>query len=215
MTSLTLSAEPFTLSQVESAGDPKGNSSVEQRLKDLGQPGKMSKSEMIDSPLPIMSSANTSPSNVQHLSEYPSPLKVCSPDKLAGDLHLFDSSLRFNAEELSCAPAEVVGMSCHGKLYKAVLGSGHLLAVKWLKEGIAKGRKEFSREARKLGNIRHPNLVSLQGYYWGPKDHEKLLISNYIDAPCLALYLHGILLSTFIETRLVSVFSFMVKYVSS
>ncbi|KAK4419707.1 putative inactive receptor kinase [Sesamum alatum] len=81
-------------------------------------------------------------------------------------------------------------MSCHGTLYKAVLSSGHVLAVKLLKEGIAKGRKEFAREAKKLGNIRHPNLVSLQGFYWGPKEHEKLIISKYINAPCLALYLH-------------------------
>ncbi|KAL3518759.1 hypothetical protein ACH5RR_021348 [Cinchona calisaya] len=181
--------DPLSSAQVESACDPQGNSSVVPGLKGLGQPEAMRKSEMTASPLSIMS-GNTSPSNLQHLSEYPSPLQVCSPDKLAGDLQIFDSSLRFTAEELSCAPAEVVGMSCHGKLYRAVLDSGHVLAVKWLKEGIAKGRKEFSREARKLGNVRHPNLVSLQGYYWGPKDHEKLLMSNYIDAPCLDAYLH-------------------------
>ena len=170
---------------------------------------------MTASPLSISSSANTSPSNLQQLSDYPSPLKVCSPDKLAGNLQLFDSSVRFNSEELSCAPAEVVGMSCHGKLYKAVLRSGHILAWKWLKEGIANGSKEFSREARKLGNIRHPSLVSLQGYYWGPKDHEKLLISNYVDAPCLALCLHGILLSSFITaTDLFLCSPFMVNCIS-
>lgn len=182
--------DPLSLSHVESSQVPRGNASGVPGIKGLDQPESVGKAEMAASPLSVMSSVNTSPSNLQHLSEYPSTLKVCSPDKLAGDLQLFDTSLIFTAEELSCAPAEVVGMSCHGKLYKAVLGSGHILAVKWLKEGIAKGRKEFSREARKLGNIRHPNLLSLQGYYWGPKDHEKLLISNYIDAPCLALCLH-------------------------
>ncbi|GAB2275048.1 hypothetical protein Dimus_009816 [Dionaea muscipula] len=66
-----------------------------------------------------------------------------------------------------------------------------MLVVRRLKEGIAKGRKEFSREAKKLGSIRHPKLVSLYGFYWGPKEHEKLIMSNYIDAPCLALYLQG------------------------
>ncbi|KAM7522678.1 hypothetical protein LguiA_012580 [Lonicera macranthoides] len=129
------------------------------------------------------------PSKSQHVSENRGSLKVCSPDKLAGDLHLFDSSLLLSAEELSCAPAEVIGRSCHGTLYKAVLGSGQEFAVKWLKEGIAKGKKEFAREVKKLGNIRHPNLVSMKGYYWGPKEHEKLILSNYINAPCLALYL--------------------------
>ncbi|GAV89716.1 LRR_1 domain-containing protein/Pkinase_Tyr domain-containing protein/LRR_4 domain-containing protein, partial [Cephalotus follicularis] len=117
------------------------------------------------------------------------PQGIYSPDKLAGELHLFDGSLGFTAEELSRAQAEVVGRSCHGILYKATLDSGHLLAVKWLREGIAKGRTEFSREVKKLGNIKHPNLVSLQGYYWGSKVHEKLIISHFVNAECLALYL--------------------------
>ncbi|CAI9785814.1 unnamed protein product [Fraxinus pennsylvanica] len=169
-------------SQIESSSLPQAISSAIRGSKDQNLPESTSKS--------VLSSAGTSPSTIQHLSENPSALKVCSPDKLAGDLHLFDESLKFAAEELSSAPAEVIGMSCHGTLNKAVLDSGHVLAVKWLKEGIAKGRKEFAREAKKLGNIRHPNLVSLQGFYRGPQEHEKLIISNYINAPCLALYLH-------------------------
>ncbi|GER40681.1 leucine-rich repeat receptor-like protein kinase [Striga asiatica] len=153
---------------------PDNQPSTSQNTKDLSQPE-----------LPPSIAEATA------LSGNSSALMVCSPDKLAGDLHLFDTSLRFTSEELSSAPAEAVGMSCHGTLYKAVLPSGCFLAVKLLKEGIAKGRKEFAREAKKLGNIRHPNLVTLQGFYWGPKEHEKLIISKFIDAPCLALYLHG------------------------
>ncbi|XP_076929818.1 putative inactive receptor kinase At5g10020, partial [Bidens hawaiensis] len=115
------------------------------------------------------------------------PSSSSSPDKLIGELHLFHESLVFSAQELSSAPAEMIGRSCHGTLYKVVLQSGRVLAVKWLKEG-SKGKKEFAREVTKLGNIKHPNLVSLQGYYWGPREYEKMLISNYIDAPCLSLY---------------------------
>lgn len=163
--------------------------SAMQGSKNLDQPESTRKAEVVA--MALASSDHTSPAKLQNQSETPSALKVCSPEKLAGDLHLFDSSLKFSPEELSSAPAEPVGMSCHGTLYKAVLSSGHVLAVKLLKEGISKGRKEFAREAKKLGNIRHPNLVSLQGFYWGPKEHEKLIISKYIDAPSLALYLHG------------------------
>lgn len=166
-------------------------SSAMQGPKNLDHPESTKKNEVVASPVSMASSGNALPAKLQHQSEIPSALKVSSPEKLAGDLHLFDSTLKFSPEELSSAPAEPVGMSCHGTLYKAVLSSGHVLAVKLLKEGIAKGRKEFAREAKKLGNIRHPNLVSLQGFYWGPKEHEKLIISKYIDAPCLALYLHG------------------------
>ncbi|KAG6411357.1 hypothetical protein SASPL_129438 [Salvia splendens] len=177
---------------VESGTQQQANlSALQQGLKNLDNPESTRKSELMASPATMPSSGDSSPGKFQQLSEHPSALRVCSPEKLAGDLHLFDSSLKFSSEELSSAPAEPVGMSCHGTLYKAVLSSGHVLAVKLLKEGIAKRRKEFAREAKKLGSIRHPNLVSLQGFYWGPKEHEKLIISNYVDAPCLALYLHG------------------------
>ena len=105
--------------------------------------------------------------------------------------HIFDGSLVLTVEELSCAPAEVIGRSCHGTLYKATLDSGHELAIKWLREGITKGKKELAREIKKLGTIKHPNLVSVQGYYLGPKEHEKLIISNYMNAQSLDIYLHG------------------------
>ncbi|KAL5994870.1 hypothetical protein ACLOJK_024927 [Asimina triloba] len=122
-------------------------------------------------------------------SEHPSILEVISPDRLIGDLHLFDNSFVFTAEDLSRAPAEILGRSCHGTSYKATLDSGHVLTVKWLREGISKGKKEFAREAKKLGNIQHPNIISLRGYYWGQKEHERLVISDYIDAMCLASHL--------------------------
>lgn len=164
-------------------------------------PGPIRKDEGISSPISFLSPSNPSPSkSLYQPDENPDLLKVCSPDILAGDLHLFDGSMMITSEELSHAPAEVIGRSCHGTLYKATLNSDHVLAVKWLREGIAKGRKEFSREAKKLGNIKHPNLVSLQGYYWGLREHEKLIISNFIDAPCLAFYLHGKFLWTYFAT---------------
>jgi hypothetical protein len=123
-------------------------------------------------------------------------LRVHSPDKLVGDLHLFDNSLVFTAEELSCAPAEIIGRSCHGTSYKATLDNGYMLTVKWLKEGFAKNKKEFSREIKKLGAVKHPNLVSLRGYYWGPKEHERIIISDYVDATSLSTYLSGMMVSS-------------------
>ncbi|KAJ6927709.1 inactive receptor kinase [Populus alba x Populus x berolinensis] len=174
-----------SLTQMGSAYDPGNTSSVPQKSKEhlesITKDGGLTSSHL--------SSSNASPSKSPLSSDTPGVLRVRSPDKLAGNLHLFDGSLTFTAEELSCAPAEVVGRSCHGALYKATLDSGYVMAIKWLKEGIAKGKKDFAREVKKLGSIRHPNLVSLQGYYWGPKDHEKMIITKYINAQCLAFYL--------------------------
>uniref|UniRef100_A0ACD5XL11 Uncharacterized protein n=1 Tax=Avena sativa TaxID=4498 RepID=A0ACD5XL11_AVESA len=119
-------------------------------------------------------------------------LRVHSPDKLVGDLHLFDNSVLFTAEELSRAPAEIIGRSCHGTSYKATLDNEYVLTVKWLKEGFAKSKKEFSREIKKLGSVKHPSLVSLRGYYWGPKEHERIIISDYVEATSLSTYLSDI-----------------------
>ncbi|KAJ3682995.1 hypothetical protein LUZ60_013222 [Juncus effusus] len=117
-------------------------------------------------------------------------LRVYSPDKLAGDLHLFENNqINISSDELSRAPAEIIGRSCHGTLYKARLDNGSFLSVKWLKEGISKSKKEFSREVKKLGGIKHNNLVSLRGFYWGPKEHERILISDFVEAISLNAYL--------------------------
>lgn len=120
-----------------------------------------------------------------------SRLDVKSPDRLAGELNFLDDTISFTSEELSRAPAEVLGRSSHGTSYKATLDNGLLLTVKWLREGVAKQRKEFSREAKKFANIRHPNVVGLRGYYWGPTQHEKLIISDYISPGNLARFLYG------------------------
>lgn len=151
-----------------------------------------------------------SPSNEQSLQDEPethgSPVKVTqpepssslalrvnSPDKLAGDLHLFDSSAVFSSEELSRAPAEILGRSCHGTTYKARLDNDNAVVVKWMKEGTVKSRKDFAREVKKLGGIKHQNLVSLRGYYWGPKEHERIIISDYVESFSLTAYLSGMI----------------------
>jgi len=141
----------------------------------------------ITSSIPSLSSSPPD-ARTQH---HHSTLRVHSPDKLVGDLHLFDNSVVFTAEELSRAPAEIIGRSCHGTSYKATLDNGYMLTVKWLKEGFAKSKKEFSREIKKLGSVKHPNLVPLRGFYWGPKEHERIIISDYVDATSLSTYLSG------------------------
>ncbi|KAM0936849.1 putative protein kinase RLK-Pelle-LRR-III family [Dioscorea sansibarensis] len=125
-----------------------------------------------------------------HSSEQPVVLDVYSPDRFVGELLTFDRSLVFTAEELSQAPAEVLGRSSHGTSYKATLCNGHVLTVKWLRVGLVKHKKDFIKEAKILWSIRHPNIVPLRGYYWGRKEQERLIISDYIEGDSLALYLY-------------------------
>lgn len=125
-----------------------------------------------------------------HMAMPPVTLDVYSPDRLAGELFFLDNSLVFTAEELSRAPAEVLGRSSHGTSYKATLDNGHLLTVKWLRVGLVKQKKEFAKEAKSIGIIRHPNIISWRGYYWGPREQERLIITDYVHGDSLALYLY-------------------------
>ncbi|CDP17294.1 unnamed protein product [Coffea canephora] len=117
-------------------------------------------------------------------------LDIRSPERLAGELFFLDDTISFTPEELSKAPAEVLGRSSHGTSYRATLENGLFLTVKWLREGVAKQRKDFAKEAKKFANIRHPNVVTLRGYYWGPTQHEKLILSDYISPGSLASFLY-------------------------
>ncbi|GAA0145502.1 hypothetical protein LIER_05683 [Lithospermum erythrorhizon] len=125
-----------------------------------------------------------------HTPENFTRLDIRSPERLVGELYFLDDTISFTPEELSRAPAEVLGRSSHGTSYKATLDNGLLLTVKWLREGVAKQRKEFAKEAKKFSNIRHPNVVGLRGYYWGPTQHEKLILSDYISPGSLASFLY-------------------------
>nr|XP_011466118.1 PREDICTED: probable inactive receptor kinase At5g10020 [Fragaria vesca subsp. vesca] len=122
--------------------------------------------------------------------EQPVILDVYSPDRLAGELFFLDASLQFTAEELSRAPAEVLGRSSHGTLYKATLDSGHMLTVKWLRVGLVKHKKDFAKEVKRIGSVRHPNIVPLRAYYWGPREQERLLLADYVQGDSLALHLY-------------------------
>ncbi|KMZ59575.1 hypothetical protein ZOSMA_67G00690 [Zostera marina] len=75
------------------------------------------------------------------------------------------------------------------ELYKATLEGGHHIAVKQLREKIAKGQKEFESEVNLIGKIRYPNLLALRAYYLGPKG-KKILVFDYMPKGSLATFLH-------------------------
>ncbi|KAK2967695.1 hypothetical protein RJ640_017993 [Escallonia rubra] len=169
--------------------------------KDLMTSQKGSSSEIISPDEKLAAITGFSPSKNSHFSWSPesgdsyaaenlSRLDVRSPDRLAGELYFLDDTMSFAPEELSRAPAEVLGRSSHGTSYRATLDNGVFLTVKWLREGVAKQRKDFAKEAKKFANIRHPNVVGLRGYYWGPTQHEKLILSDYISPGSLASFLY-------------------------
>ncbi|MQL94454.1 hypothetical protein Taro_027105 [Colocasia esculenta] len=116
--------------------------------------------------------------------------EVESGGDMGGKLVHFDGPLVFTADDLLCATAEIMGKSTYGTVYKATLEDGNEVAVKRLREKIAKGQKEFESEVNLLGKIRHPNLLALRAYYLGPKG-EKLLVFDYMPKGSLATFLHA------------------------
>eukprot|EP00268_Persea_americana_P016096 TRINITY_DN17632_c0_g1_i2.p1 TRINITY_DN17632_c0_g1~~TRINITY_DN17632_c0_g1_i2.p1 ORF type:complete len:923 (+),score=157.10 TRINITY_DN17632_c0_g1_i2:134-2770(+) len=116
--------------------------------------------------------------------------EVESGGETGGKLVHFDGPLVFTADDLLCATAEIMGKSNYGTIYKATLEDGNQVAVKRLKEKIAKNGREFEEEAYALGKIRHPNLLALRAYYLGPKG-EKLLVFDYLPRGSLASFLHA------------------------
>ncbi|KAK6929519.1 Leucine-rich repeat-containing N-terminal, plant-type [Dillenia turbinata] len=107
-----------------------------------------------------------------------------------GKLVHFDGPMLFTADDLLCATAEIMGKSTYGTVYKATLEDGNQVAVKRLREKIAKSQREFETEVNVLGKIRHPNLLALRAYYLGPKG-EKLLVFDYMPKGSLATFLHA------------------------
>ncbi|KAM7530407.1 hypothetical protein LguiB_033817 [Lonicera macranthoides] len=183
-----------------SSGRESGSGGLVVSAEDLVASRKGSSSEIISPDEKTAAITGFSPSKNSHFSWSPgsgdsytadlSRLDVRSPDRLAGELYFLDDTISFTPEELSRAPAEVLGRSSHGTSYRATLDNGLFLTVKWLREGVAKQRKDFAKEAKKFANIRHPNVVGLRGYYWGPTQHEKLILSDYISPGSLASFLY-------------------------
>ncbi|CAL5351565.1 unnamed protein product [Camellia sinensis] len=116
--------------------------------------------------------------------------EVESGGEAGGKLVHFDGPFVFGADDLLCATAEIMGKSPYGTVYKATLEDGNEVAVKRLREKVAKGQKEFESEVVALGKIRHPNVLALRAYYLGPKG-EKLLVFDHMPNGSLATFLHA------------------------
>ncbi|KAK4480659.1 hypothetical protein RD792_013737 [Penstemon davidsonii] len=82
-----------------------------------------------------------------------------------------------------------LGRGGFGAVYRTMLKDGRSVAIKKLTvSSLVKSQHEFEREVKKLGKIRHPNLVSLDGYYW--TQSLQLLIYEFISGGNLYKHLH-------------------------
>jgi Protein tyrosine and serine/threonine kinase/Leucine rich repeat N-terminal domain len=95
----------------------------------------------------------------------------------------------FGMLDLMKAAAEVLGSGGIGSVYKAVLANGVVVAVKRVKDMNRVAKEVFDMEMRRLGGLRHPNVLSPLAYNF--RKDEKLLISEFIPKGSLLYVLHG------------------------
>ncbi|KAK4747003.1 hypothetical protein SAY87_026040 [Trapa incisa] len=95
----------------------------------------------------------------------------------------------FGMADLMKAAAEVLGNGTLGSAYKAVMANGLSVVVKRMKEMNALAKDGFDAEMRRLGRIRHPNILSPLAYHY--RREEKLVVSEYIPKGSLLYVLHG------------------------
>ncbi|CAL1373892.1 unnamed protein product [Linum trigynum] len=103
-------------------------------------------------------------------------------------LFLRDDVERFDLQDLLRASAEVLGSGTFGASYKAGV-VGQAMVVKRYRHMNNVGREEFHEHMRRVGRLKHPNLLPVEAYYY--RKEEKLLVSKFVEHGSLASHLHG------------------------
>ncbi|CAA0816164.1 Pollen receptor-like kinase 3 [Striga hermonthica] len=110
--------------------------------------------------------------------------------KGVGDMVMINEEKgEFGLADLMKAAAEVLGNGPLGSSYKASMAGGLTVVVKRLKETTKMGKEQFDSEVRRLGSLRHKNLLTPLAYHY--RKDEKLLVYEYQPKGSLFLVLHG------------------------
>ncbi|TXG51036.1 hypothetical protein EZV62_023560 [Acer yangbiense] len=125
------------------------------------------------------------------------PLGSTDSNVIIGKLVLFSKSLPSKYEDWEAGTKalldkeSLIGGGSIGSVYRTSFEGGVSIAVKKLETmGRIRNQDEFELEIGRLGNLRHPNLVSFQGYYWSST--MQLLLTEFIPNGNLYDNLHGL-----------------------
>ncbi|KAJ6701608.1 hypothetical protein OIU74_012889 [Salix koriyanagi] len=125
------------------------------------------------------------------------PLGSTESSVIIGKLVLFSKTLPSKYEDWEAGTKALLDKECLigggsiGTVYRTTFEGGVCIAVKKLETlGRIRSQDEFEQEIGRLGNLRHPNLVAFQGYYWSST--MQLILSEFIPNGNLYDNLHGI-----------------------
>lgn len=125
------------------------------------------------------------------------PLGSTESNVIIGKLVLFSKSLPSKYEDWEAGTKalldkeSLIGGGSIGTVYRTDFEGGISIAVKKLETlGRIRNQEEFEHEIGRLGNIRHHNLVTFQGYYWSSS--MQLILSEFVSNGNLYDNLHGL-----------------------
>ncbi|PON57445.1 Tyrosine-protein kinase [Parasponia andersonii] len=125
------------------------------------------------------------------------PLASTDSNVIIGKLVLFSKSLPSKYEDWESGTKALLDKECIigggsiGTVYKTTFEGGVSIAVKKLETlGRIRNQDEFEQEIGRLGNLKHPNLVAFQGYYWSST--MQLILSEFVPNGNLYDNLHGL-----------------------
>ncbi|MCD7466748.1 hypothetical protein HAX54_003753 [Datura stramonium] len=102
---------------------------------------------------------------------------VCNTEEKSTELFIFMEEVeKFTMDDLLEATANLRKQGICSSLYKVHISSSGVFAVKRLKK-LQVGFKEFSQTMKKIGNLKHQNVLPLVAYY--SSNEEKMLIYKY------------------------------------
>ncbi|KAK4846375.1 hypothetical protein QYF36_016505 [Acer negundo] len=111
------------------------------------------------------------------------PFAHWDQNKSSGSIPQLKGARCFSFEELNkytnhFSDTNEVGSGGYGKVYRATLPSGQLIAIKRAQHGSMQGAVEFKTEIELLSRVHHKNLVTLLGFCF--EQGEQMLIYEYI-----------------------------------
>jgi len=121
----------------------------------------------------------------------PKPRSTCTKKRSeTGKLEFVrDDKKTFDLQDLLTASAEVLESGNFESSYKVEIFAGQMLVVKRFRQMSKVGREDFHEHIRRMGKLKHPNVLGLVAYYY--RREEKLLIFDFVDNGHLASHLYG------------------------
>ncbi|XP_024375656.1 L-type lectin-domain containing receptor kinase IX.1 [Physcomitrium patens] len=113
---------------------------------------------------------------------FPQIAQLASGPRIFTYRELSDATKGFSENEL-------LGQGGFGKVFRGVLRSGTMIAVKKISEGSDQGEQQFVAEVSIISNIRHRSVVQLQG--WCHEQGQLILVYDYMPNGGLDQHLYA------------------------